>query len=997
MTRVHSFHGGIHPPENKRQSNGAPIRPAPIPPRLVLPLSQHIGAPAEPLVKVGDRVLKGQVIAEPIGRVSVSLHAPTSGTVTLIGPQPVPHASGMEADCIVIETDGQDEWIEHAGLEDYKSYTKSELINYIRNYGIAGMGGAGFPTDVKLHLGDDHIVNTLIINAAECEPYITADDLLIRERSDEILGGIEVIAHLLNPSHILIGIEDNKPQAIRALEDAVRGCHLNIDVVVVPTKYPSGGEKQLVKLLTGVEVPSGKIPADVGIVCQNVGTASAIYRAVHRGEPLISRIVTITGDAVDQRHNLEVLIGTQYSELLAASGVRRDDLYRLVMGGPMMGFTMKSDAVPVVKTTNCIIAATEEEMPPAPPALNCIRCGMCEQVCPAELLPQQLHWFAKGKEYDKAKHHNLFDCIECGACSYVCPSNIPLVQYYRNAKAEIRQEEAEKQKAEYARMRFEARQARLEQEKIEKEQRRKARAEEAAKAQASKKDSAGAAKPAAAGGDVKALKTAAAVARTKLKKAEKAFEQAKESGADNLAELEAAFNAAKQKADDAQQKLEQAEKGGTAAASGAPDIKALKTAAAVARTKLKKAQSALKAAEEKGQDGVEQLRDTVKELETKAEAAQKAFDDAQAAPAPAAQVVDIKQLKTAAAVARTKLKQAEKALANAQDSGEGDIAELEAKVKELEAKVETTRKAFEAAEQGGSAPAKPVIDLAPLKEDMDKALAKVEKAEAAAKAAEEKGLPTAEKMRAGVDKLRGKYEEAKKAYEDAEAQNAAAGGKPAIDLAPLKEDMDKALAKVEKADAAAKAAEEKGLPTAEKMRAGVDKLRGKYEEAKKAYEDAEAQNASAGGKPTIDLAPLKEDMEKALAKVEKADAAAKAAEDKGLPTAEKMRAGVDKLRGKYEEAKKAFEDALAQNGTAAPAAPAVNLDELKADMETALGKVQKADAAAKNAEEKGLPTAEKMRAGVEKLRGKYEEAKQAYVAAGGSVDAEAKPDTVTVD
>ena len=988
MSSVHSFHGGIHPPENKRQSNGAPIQAAPIPAKLVLPLSQHIGAPAEPLVKVGDRVLKGQVIAEPIGRISVSLHAPTSGTISMIGPQPVPHASGMEANCIVIETDGQDEWIEHGGLEDYKALSKQELIGYIRNYGIAGMGGAGFPTDVKLHLGDDHIVNTLIINAAECEPYITADDLLIRERSDQILGGIEVIAHLLNPSHILIGIEDNKPQAIRALEDTVRGSHLNIDVVVVPTKYPSGGEKQLVKLLTGVEVPSGKIPADVGIVCQNVGTTSAIYRAVHQGEPLISRVVTITGDAVNQRHNLDVLIGTQYSELLEASSVRRDDLYRLVMGGPMMGFTMNNEAIPVVKTTNCIIAATHEEMPPAPPAMNCIRCGMCEQVCPAELLPQQLHWFAKGKEYDKAKHHNLFDCIECGACSYVCPSNIPLVQYYRNAKAEIRQEEVEKQKAEYARQRFEARQARLEQEKIEKELRRKARAEQAAKAQASKKDSA-AAKPAVSTDDPKALKTAAAVARTKLKKAQKAFEQAKEAGAENLPELETAFKAAEQKANDAQTKLENAEKGVTSAASGAPDIKALKTAAAVARTKLKKAQTALKAAEEKGQDGIEQLRETVKTLEAKSEAAQKAYDDAQAAPAPVEPVVDIKQLKTAAAVARTKLKQAEKVFAKAQESGDGDIAALEAKVEEQQAKVESTQKAFEAAEAGGTRPAAPAVDLAPLKDDMEKALAKVEKADAAAKNAEEKGLPAAEKMKAGVEKLRGKYEEAKQAYEA--AQQSSAPSARAVDLAPLKADMDKALAKVEKADAAAKNAEEKGLPAAEKMKAGVEKLRGKYEEAKQAYEAA--QQSSAPSAPAVDLAPLKEDMDQALAKVEKADAAAKNAEEKGLPAAEKMKAGVEKLRGKYEEARQAYDAAL---NASAPVVPAANLDALKDDMDSARSKVEKAATAAKNAEEKGLPTAEKMKAGVEKLRGKYEEAKQAYVAAGGTVET-AQPDTLTID
>ncbi|MGB0466513.1 MAG: electron transport complex subunit RsxC [Pontibacterium sp.] len=832
MARVYSFHGGIHPPENKRQSNGAPIRPAPVPETLVLPLSQHIGSPAEPLVKVGDRVLKGQLIAEPIGRISASLHAPTSGTVSSIGLQPVPHASGMDAPCIVIKTDGRDEWVEHQGLTDYTALSKPELINYVRGCGIAGMGGAGFPTDVKLHLGDDHIVNTLIINAAECEPYITADDLLMRERADQIIGGIEVIAHLLQPSHIMIGIEDNKPQAIRAIEEVVRGHRLNIDVVVVPTKYPSGGEKQLIKLLTGVEVPSGRIPADVGIVCQNVGTTSAIYRAVHNGEPLISRVVTITGDAVENPRNLEVLIGTPYRTLLDAAGVHRDALYRLVMGGPMMGFTMKSEAIPVIKTTNCIIAATHEEMPPAPPAQSCIRCGMCEQVCPAELLPQQLYWFAKGKEYDKAKHHNLFDCIECGACSYVCPSNIPLVQYYRNAKSEIRSEEAEKHKAEHARERFEARQARLEREKVEKEERRKARAAEAMKAQAAKKNSLSATS-AVAVDETKALKTAAAVARTKLKKAQKAVDLATEAGADNLPLLQAELKAAEQASQAAQVKLEQAEKGAVVN-TDVPDLKALKTAAAVARTKLKKAQTALKTAEEKGQDGIEPLRDTLKVLEEKSAAAEQAYEKAQSTPEPAAPVLDSKQLKTAAAVARTKLKQAEKALLTARDAGEPDVAALEAKVTELQAKVTSTQKAFEAAESGASASVGgPVVNLDELKADRDSARAKFEKAQAAANMAAEKGLPTAEKMKAGVEKLRGKYEAARQAFEDA-----ARPAKPGADLSALKADMDSAGAKVKKARAAAQMAEEKGLPTADKMKAGVEKLNAKYEEARQAYEQA---------------------------------------------------------------------------------------------------------------------------------------------------------------
>jgi len=604
MGKVFAFHGGIHPPENKKQSSRTPIARAPLPKKLYIPLQQHIGIAASPVVNVGDRVLKGQLIAEPVGRISASLHAPTSGIVRSIGPHPVPHASGLESDCITLETDGQDEWIAHQGLEDYTRLEPSALIEHIRQCGIAGMGGAGFPTDVKLHLGDDHIVNTLIINAAECEPYITADDMLMRERAADILSGIRIISHLLRPSHIMIGIEDNKPQAIHALEAVLKGCELNIDIRVVPTKYPSGGERQLIQLLTGLEVPSGRIPADIGIVCQNVGTATAIHRAVHFGEPLISRVVTVTGDAVAKPQNFEALIGTPFADLLDAANLYEGRLFRLVMGGPMMGVTVAHDQIPVIKTTNCIIAASEDEMPPAPPEQPCIRCNMCEQVCPATLLPQQLYWFSKGREFDKARNHNLFDCIECGACAYVCPSSIPLVQYYRFAKSEIRTEEAEQRKADHARQRFEARQARLEREQAEKEARRKARAEEAARAQ-------------------------------------KARKQADASAAETPSETAAA----------------------------APDLKQLKTAAAVARTKLKKARDALKNAEDKGLDGIDALREPLTDLEQKAEAAEQAFKAAEQAEAAAAaeKGVDLKQLKIDAAMARAAVTKLERALGKTED------------------------------------------------------------------------------------------------------------------------------------------------------------------------------------------------------------------------------------------------------------------------------------------------------------------------------------------
>jgi electron transport complex protein RnfC len=347
------------------------------------------------------------------------------------------------------------------------------------------MGGAGFPTEVKLHPPHQDKVATLILNAAECEPYITADDRLMRERAEEVVQGMEIMAYALQPGECLIGIEDNKPEAIAALREAAK--ETRIEICVIPTKYPSGGEKQIIKLLTDKEVPNGKIPADIGIMCQNVGTAAAIYRAVRFGEPLISRVTTLTGEGIEQPGNVEALIGTPIDWLLSHYGFKAKKSQRLIMGGPMMGFTLKHSETPIVKTTNCILAPTHEDLPPPPPAQACIRCGLCADVCPSVLLPQQLYWFSRAQEYDKAEHHNLFDCIECGACSYVCPSSIPLVQYYRHAKGEIKQQKQDQLKSDQARERFEARQVRLDREQAEKDAKRKARADAAASAQAAKK------------------------------------------------------------------------------------------------------------------------------------------------------------------------------------------------------------------------------------------------------------------------------------------------------------------------------------------------------------------------------------------------------------------------------------------------------------------------------------------------------------------------------
>jgi electron transport complex protein RnfC len=474
MRRIWDFHGGIHPPEKKRQSLRMPIQQAGIPPELTFPLSQHIGSPAEPVVAVGDRVLKGQLIAAADGFVSVPKHASTSGTITAVEKRPVAHPSGLTADCIVLASDGQDEWIEHRAAPDYRQLEKPELLKLIREAGIAGMGGAGFPAAVKLGVNPEKgSIKTLIINGTECEPYITADDAMMRERAEEIIRGAEILAHIIEPEETLLGVEDNKPEGVAALQHAAHDSP--VEIVVFPTKYPSGGEKQLIEILTGKQVPSGGLPADLGIVCQNIGSTVAIYRALVHGEPLISRITTVTGAALAQPQNFEVLLGTPMSFLLEKAGYDPGKNRRLVMGGPMMGFTVASADVPIVKTTNCLLAPSEDELPAPPPAQACIRCGLCEQACPASLLPQQMYWFARGKEFEKLETHKLFDCIECGACSWVCPSNIPLVQYYRASKADIRQLRQDHAKSEHSRSRFEARQERLEREALAREAQRAAR------------------------------------------------------------------------------------------------------------------------------------------------------------------------------------------------------------------------------------------------------------------------------------------------------------------------------------------------------------------------------------------------------------------------------------------------------------------------------------------------------------------------------------------
>ncbi|AZZ93603.1 electron transport complex subunit RsxC [Hahella sp. KA22] len=756
MRQIWDFHGGVHPPENKSQSTSRPIQKATLPKTLILPLSQHIGQPAKALVEPGQKVLKGEVIATAEGPVSVAVHASSSGTVTAVERRPVPHPSGLSDVCIVIETDGEDAWTDLTPCEDYRSLGSEQLLERVRQGGIAGMGGAGFPTAIKLHPPRNDKVNALILNAAECEPYITADDMLMRERADEVIRGMEIMAQLLEPEECLIGIEDNKPEAISALKQAASGTH--IEVVVIPTKYPSGGEKQLIKILTGLEVPHGKIPADIGVMCQNVGTAAAVYRAVRFGEPLISRITTVTGDGVATPGNFEVLLGSPMSDLLQQAGFDASKTDRLIMGGPMMGFTLTDPDLPLVKTSNCIMAVSAKEFPRPDPAQACIRCGLCAEACPAELLPQQLYWFSKAQEFDKAENYNLFDCIECGACSYVCPSSIPLVQYYRYAKNQIRVTAQEQQKSDKARERFEFRQTRLEREKEEKEAKRKARAEAAAKAQAEK-----AAQQQDAPADVDPKKAAIEAA---IKRAQAKRTPAPAQPRVNIAELQT-------NVDKAREKLEKV------------------------RETLAESDGANAAMQEK-------LRNAIAKNEERLAAAEKALHDAQnSAPAtpaasnatPATQAAEPEQQARAIARTRDKIKTLTQAIESCRETDPQRAAQLSetvektrAKLAELEAEAAPTDKATDEP---------PAPNLEELSSQVDKARDKLSMMQGMlddAKAEQPADEAKIAKLQRAVEKNQERLAAAQKTLEEARTQ---AGGSAVKAASP--EEIEALTSALEKA------------------------------------------------------------------------------------------------------------------------------------------------------------------------------------------------------
>jgi electron transport complex protein RnfC len=516
------FNGGVKPDYHKDESARDPICPAPLPSHLVIPLHQSIGGIPHPLVQPGQKVLKGERIGAADGNVSSAVHASTSGKVLAVEQRLMPHPSGLSALCVVIEPDGEERWIARNPV-DVRSTPPERVRDTLRDAGVVGLGGAVFPSHLKLKAGKSGSLETLIINGAECEPYITCDDLLMREQAETIVRGAAAMQIMLSAKTVVIGIEDNKPEAFAAMKAAVSSLNEKaMEVAMVPTRYPAGGAKQLIRVLTGKEVPHGSRSTDYGVQCFNVATAFSIYRALEYGEPLVSRIVTVTGN-VGRARNYDVLLGTPVSELVALTGPR-PDTNRLIMGGPMMGFTLPGN-VPVVKATNCIIAGSPKIFPEPPPELPCIRCGACARACPHDLQPFELYWFSRSKNFGKAQEYFLFDCIECGCCSYVCPSNIPLVDYFRFAKSEIWAREKDKQAADSARIRFEFRTEREAREKAEKAARLAAKTaaalEAAAKAQAAGAAADGAtpaASAASAADEAKKALIAAAMARARAQK-----------------------------------------------------------------------------------------------------------------------------------------------------------------------------------------------------------------------------------------------------------------------------------------------------------------------------------------------------------------------------------------------------------------------------------------------------------------------------------------------
>lgn len=430
---IFGFKGGIHPKENKRQTESKRTERITMPKMLYIPMLQHIGTPLNPIVQVGEKVLKGQIIAESSAFLVAPIHASTSGIIKKIDNYHFPLMGKVKT--IFLEPDGEETWCELEKIEDWDIKKKEELLSHIKSKGVVGLGGASFPTHIKLNPPSEAEIDTLLINAAECEPYLNSDNRTILEKSLEIIEGLKILKKILGIKTIVIGIEDNKKEAIEKLKELFKGT--DIEIFVVKTLYPQGGEKQLIKSVLNREVPSGKLPLNVGVVVHNIGTVVAVYEAIVKGIPLIEKIVTVSGGAVKNPKNIIALIGTQISELLNATETDREKIDRLVVGGPMMGMAQYTDEAPVVKGTSGVLGLTKEETNRCKPR-PCIGCGKCVDACPMGLPPVMYARLGEFQYWEEMKSHNLMDCIECGCCAFICPSNRPLTESIKLGKSKIR-------------------------------------------------------------------------------------------------------------------------------------------------------------------------------------------------------------------------------------------------------------------------------------------------------------------------------------------------------------------------------------------------------------------------------------------------------------------------------------------------------------------------------------------------------------------------------
>ncbi|AGN11306.1 electron transport complex protein RnfC [Simiduia agarivorans SA1 = DSM 21679] len=730
MTPTWPIHGGIHPAENKHQSMQLPLADVSLPDELVLPLNMHLGAPAEPIVAVGDRVLTGQMIAEPVGPFSAAVHASSSGTVTAIEDRPLPHPSGMRGLCIVIATDGKDEWVELTPCDDYRAVALPDLVERIRRAGIAGMGGAGFPTAIKVAPKANQPIKTLILNGTECEPYITADDRLMQDFAAEVVAGAELLAHLLHqPEQILIGIEDNKPDAIAALKKSRaehrgerRSVSHQISLWRGKTTHPDSHRQRSAEWKNSGRHRhrSAKRRHRRGRLARHCEGRAVDFAHYHGG-----------GEALEVQRNVQVRLGTPIGHVLKEHGLRAADVARLIMGGPMMGFTLETEAVPVVKTTNCILAPTQQELPPPPPAQACIRCGLCAEACPASLLPQQLYWYADAGEHDKLEAYNLFDCIECGACAYVCPSSIPLVQYYRAAKGEIRQAREDKIKSDRSRERFAFRQERLAKAEAEKEAKRqeRARAAEAAKARMAEQQ---AANPAAPANDP----VAAAIARAKAQQ-----QNAQQAPGDQREKLERQLASAKSRLSLCEEKIASAE----------------------SEEQAEKFRAAVKAAELKVAECEQKLAALASAAPAQAETTPS--DDPVAAAIARAQakmtMSPAEKLQSSLESLQQRLGKAEEKLNEAKAAGDSKADALQTGVDKLKQKIADTE-----AELKALAPATPAPAPAPAEQDAAASAI----ARAQARAAEMANMSEGDKLREQLQSLTGRLEKARAKLATAEAE-----------------------------------------------------------------------------------------------------------------------------------------------------------------------------------------------------------------------------------